>query len=118
MKPDLSAAENIIEHIKMLCLGPYPVITIVGDGGLGKTAAAVKAAYELLDDERSPFEATVWCTSKTTQLTVGDIRNIEGAISTSLGLMESIATNLKGATPTQIQLMRSLPILNNFESCC
>lgn len=115
---------DIIEHINMLCLGPYPVITIVGDGGLGKTAAAVKAAYELLDDERSPFEATVWCTSKTTQLTVGDIRHIEGAISTSLGLMESIAANLGGtpaSDPTDevleyLEQFRILLLIDNLET--
>jgi cold shock CspA family protein/tetratricopeptide (TPR) repeat protein len=115
---------EVIEHIKGLCLGAYPVVTIVGDGGLGKTAAALKVAYELLDDERSPFDAVVWSTSKTTQLTARDILDIEGAISTSLGLMEAIALDL-GASQAQepmeevldyLEQFRILLILDNLET--
>ena len=106
---------DVIEHIKTLCLGPYPVITIVGDGGLGKTAAAIKVAYELLDDERSPFEATIWSTSKTTQLTARDILNIEGAISSSLGLMEDIASELGGSGSESEAMDEVLEYLAQFK---
>ena len=115
---------QVIERVKDLCLGPYPVITIVGDGGLGKTAAAVKVAYELLDDERSPFDAIVWSSSKTTQLTARDIKTIEGAISDSLGLMEAIATDLGASDPNEpveevlayLAEFRILLVLDNLET--
>lgn len=85
---------STIENIKRLCLGPYPVISIVGDGGQGKTAITVKVAYEILEMEECPFDAIIWSTSKTTQLTNNEIREIDGAISTSIGVFKDIESNL------------------------
>ena len=85
-----------VEDVKNLLLGPYPVVTLVGEGGLGKTALALKVAYDLLDLPSSPFESIVWTTSKTKQLTAQEILKIESAISDSLGLLVSVATELAG----------------------
>ena len=89
----------------------------------GKTAAAVKVAYELLDDPASPFEATVWSTSKTTQLTAQDVVRIDGAIRSSLGLMTAVASELGGAQSDPVEEVldylrqfRILLILDNLET--
>ncbi len=42
--------EHLTSLRKML-KGPYPVISIIGEGGLGKSALALKIAYDLLDSE-------------------------------------------------------------------
>ncbi|TOA71109.1 hypothetical protein, partial [Vibrio parahaemolyticus] len=68
----------------------------VGEGGVGKTALALKVAYELLEDESSPFDAIVWVTSKTTQITVNEISDIKSAISDSLGILTEIENQLIG----------------------
>ena len=48
--------KKIIQELGTLCRGPYPVITIVGSGGLGKTALALRVAYNLLDQAaEEPF---------------------------------------------------------------
>ena len=50
-----------IEGIKKLILGNNPVISIIGDGGIGKTALALKVAYDILDiKEKNPFDIIIW----------------------------------------------------------
>lgn len=41
-----------LDRIKKAIKGAYPVVSILGDGGIGKTSIALKAAYELLDDPK------------------------------------------------------------------
>ena len=84
-----------IEQVKKLCLGAFPVISILGEGGVGKSALALKVAYELID-KSSHFDAVVWVTSKTTQITLNEIKEIRGAISTSLGVIQEIGEQIVG----------------------
>ena len=87
--------EKELSELKRAILGSYPVVTVVGEGGLGKTALALKACYDLLDDDEANLDAIVWTTAKATKLTLSEIQSIEGSISTSLGIIES-ATALLG----------------------
>ncbi|WP_250847475.1 NB-ARC domain-containing protein [Streptomyces hygroscopicus] len=87
---------NELSRIKKAIKGAYPVVSILGEGGIGKTSIALKAAYELLDDPKNPFDAFVWVTAKATFLTVNEIQRISGAIETSLGLFASAAEQLGG----------------------
>ncbi len=92
----LIGRDDLVKQVKQLCLGSFPVISIVGEGGIGKTALALKVAYELLEEPNSPFDAIVWVTSKTTQITVNEIIDIKGAISDSLGVIQEISDNVVG----------------------
>ncbi|WP_242294603.1 NB-ARC domain-containing protein [Bacillus cereus group sp. BfR-BA-01381] len=56
------------------------IITIVGNGGIGKTAIAVKSLYDLLDDPENPFDSIIWISLKTRTLSQGEFTNIKGAI--------------------------------------
>lgn len=95
------------------CKGPYPVITVVGEGGLGKTSLALKAAYEILDSSES-FEAIIFVTAKATQLTANEISRIKGAINSSLGLMEA-AVEVFGSSETQDPIADLKELLNTFK---
>lgn len=91
----LIGRDHEIEQVKQLCLGGFPVISIVGEGGIGKSALALKVAYELID-KNSPFDAVVWVTSKTTQITLNEIKEIRGAINTSLGVIQELGEQIVG----------------------
>lgn len=103
-----------LQRIKKAILGPWPVISILGDGGIGKTSIAIKAAYDLLDDAKSGFEAIVWVSAKATTLTTGEIRNISGAIQDSLGLFEAAAEELGAPKAHADAVSEVLEYLENF----
>ena len=92
----LIGRDEEIKKIKNLCYGGFPVISIVGEGGVGKSALALKVAYELIEDDKPAFDAVVWVTSKTTQITVNEIKEIDGAIADSLGVIQEISDQTAG----------------------
>jgi LuxR family glucitol operon transcriptional activator len=81
-----------IFDLKKALAGPYPIVTVAGEGGVGKSALALKVCYDLLDDTSSQIDAIIWTTAKTTRLTLNDIELIDGSVSTSLGLIDSAAS--------------------------
>ncbi|MGL3808109.1 tetratricopeptide repeat protein [Paeniglutamicibacter sp. R2-26] len=83
-----------LKRIKQALKSAWPVVSILGDGGIGKTSIALKAAYDILDDPSFEFEAIVWASAKATTLTTTEIVNISGAIQDSLGLFKVAAGEL------------------------
>lgn len=78
-----------IEELRKAIFGPFPVITVLGVGGAGKSALALQVAYDVLNSEVCAFDAIIWTSAKTTRLTGADVQNIAGAISSSIGIAES-----------------------------
>jgi Tfp pilus assembly protein PilF/cold shock CspA family protein len=72
--------KELREISSLLLNNKNQVITIVGNGGIGKTALAVKILYELIDDPRNIFEAVVWISLKTRTLSSGDFVSIEESV--------------------------------------
>lgn len=107
--------KTTLANLKKAILGVYPVITIVGEGGLGKTSLALKVAYDLIDEKKPPFDAIAFVSAKTQKLTENEITRIKGAINTSVGLIESAAESLGGAASNTmddlIELMEQFKIL-------
>jgi LuxR family transcriptional regulator, glucitol operon activator len=112
-----------VTDIIAACRGVYPVISIVAEGGVGKTALALKVAYELIDDANCPFEAIIWNSAKTAMLTPNEIKRVSSAID-SLGVFTSVMEQLAGigsADPIDeilayFQEFKILVILDNLET--
>lgn len=114
-----------IQRIKRAIKGAYPVVSVLGEGGIGKTAIALKVAYELLDEAKPVFDVFVWVTAKATVLTASEILRINDAIQDSLGLFESAAAEFVNlANPADaiseilayMETFRVLLILDNMET--
>jgi len=88
--------EKDIEMIKKKLYGNYPVISIIGDGGVGKTALILKCLYDILDDSEQPFDAIIWVSLKTRTLNNGEFINIKNTISTTLDIYTEIQNVLIG----------------------
>lgn len=104
-----------VKKVKQLCYGPFPVISIVGEGGVGKTALALKVAYEILEDDNNPFDALVWVSSKTTQITVNEIKEIKESIADSIGVIQEISNQLIGTSSSQIGFEEIIEYLATFK---
>jgi LuxR family glucitol operon transcriptional activator len=115
--------EDDAKQVKSLIKGAYPVINLVGIGGLGKTALALKVAYDILDDPDCNFDSIVWVTAKTTTLGTNEILRIENAISDSIGIFNKICDELSGTNENPFDEIYSymrefkiLLILDNLET--
>jgi len=76
------------------------VIGLIGEGGVGKTALAMKVAYDLLAESEEktgpdqPFDAIVWTTLKTRSLTASGVMELKKTISGFTMMMGAIGEAL------------------------
>lgn len=117
--------QQLVKTIKDLISGPFPVISLIGVGGLGKTALALQVAYSMLESNSLNFDAVVWVTAKSATLSDLEIRRIDGAIIDSLSLMRKAVAEIGGNEATSspiddlVELLgafRILLILDNLET--
>jgi tetratricopeptide (TPR) repeat protein len=89
------------------------VVSVLGDGGIGKTALALKVAYDIVDmNEGCPFELIIWTSAKTTMLTSKGIEDIFTTITDYTGLISEISDSMG----TENRLDEILEYLNYFKT--
>lgn len=89
------------------------VVSVLGDGGIGKTALALKVAYDIVDmNENCPFELIIWTSAKTTMLTSKGIEDIFTTITDYTGLISEISDSIG----TENRLDEILEYLNYFKT--
>ena len=105
------------------------IITLYGEGGIGKTAVMLKTAYDIIySDDGCQFEWVIWITCKTTVLTNNGIKEIDGAIRSFKSMTQGI-DNMFRETPKMATLketinsildsmkqVKTLLILDNLET--
>ncbi|GHJ48846.1 hypothetical protein Cs7R123_61880 [Catellatospora sp. TT07R-123] len=120
----LIGREADVDRLLEMCKrGRDNVITITGEGGIGKTALALEVAYRLVDDPSRPYDAVLWCSLKTERLTAEGIRSISNAVTTLTGAMESIVSAVDSGTMTSYDQLarllaglRTLIVIDNLET--
>lgn len=106
--------KSTVTNLKKAVLGVYPVVTIVGEGGLGKTSLALKVAYELLDEKSDQFDAIIFVTAKTQRLGDAEIVRIKDAVNSSIGLMGE-ASRALGGGEEEDKLEELIELLTEFK---
>ena len=70
-----------IKEIRELILNKKnQVISVVGNGGMGKTSTVIKILYDLIESPENPYEAIIWITLKTKTLSGGEFIEIRDSI--------------------------------------
>lgn len=67
------------DELKKKITGPYPVISVIGVGGIGKTSLVLSCLYDMLDEDIK-FDTIIWITLKTKGLYNGDFKEIKNVI--------------------------------------
>lgn len=119
----IGRASEVSEIVDKLKRGKTRVITITGEGGIGKTALAIDAAYRLADDPESDFDCILWQSLKTRQLTTSGVIEIENNVRTVLGAnLENerfLASSLGAAEESLANIfqgLNALIIIDNLET--
>lgn len=91
------------------------ILSVIGDGGVGKTALTLKLLYDLLDDETCPFEVIIWASLKTNELSNNDFAAISNSIRTTAGMYEKLA-KFVGSIPTDDTKHLIIELAQNFNT--
>lgn len=72
----------------------HQIISVIGNGGLGKTALTVKVLYDLIDDVNNEYEAVLWITLKTRTLSHGEFNTLENTVKGIPDLMKNMESQM------------------------
>ncbi|SFE98625.1 'Cold-shock' DNA-binding domain-containing protein [Flavimobilis marinus] len=99
------------------------VITITGEGGVGKTALALELAYAMVDDPESPYDCVLWSSLKSERLTTAGVIAISDAIEGIAGATRQLGRALDASFDGSVhELAESLEgldaliVIDNLES--
>ena len=116
--------KDIKEITELILNKKNQVISVVGNGGMGKTSTVVKILYDLLENPVNPFEAIIWITLKTKTLSNGEFVEIKDSIQSIDEAMEKSKLEMlfnedEKAMDSVIEFMEAfkvLLVLDNMET--
>ncbi|GAA1658753.1 NB-ARC domain-containing protein [Microbacterium flavum] len=116
-------ADDVRQLVDLLVRGRDRMITLTGEGGIGKTALALDACYSLVDAQDPPFEAILWVSLKNERLTADGVRTISNAIRDVSGATEELGRSLDSSFGGSVDELadylsglHALIVIDNLES--
>lgn len=101
-RPDLEA------DLRKKILSRHPVVTVLGEGGNGKTALTLQCLYGLVESNDHPFAAVLWVSAKSNRLTVSEIKRVENTITSSSEMFTEAANLLEPGSGSAVERLRKL----------
>jgi cold shock CspA family protein/tetratricopeptide (TPR) repeat protein len=119
----IGRAKDLKSISDLLLTGRDRMITVTGEGGIGKTALALQLAYQMVDATEPLFEAVLWVSLKNEVLTPAGVRSISNALRDITGATVALGKALDNAFDGSIEELsdylsglRCLIIIDNLES--
>jgi len=91
------------KDLKKLLDSEHRVITVVGEGGIGKTALSLRVCNDLLEENSKLFDRIAWVSLKTKYLTPEGIRDIQNTVDSVGYLAQTIAQIFSTEEDNQVQ---------------
>lgn len=92
----LGRGDANLRLLDMLLAARHPVLTIIGEGGMGKTALVVKTLYDLIDHPECPYDAVLWASLKTERLTGEGVEAVRDAALDVIGVSHHLGSAIDG----------------------
>ena len=108
--------------LKKKILGRHPVITVLGEGGNGKTALALQVLYGLVRSNDHNFDAILWVSAKTSELGVSGIREMQEVAVSATEVMDAAAAlqgigdNPRERLYAMLRDNKILLVIDNYET--
>ncbi|MEX5296942.1 NB-ARC domain-containing protein [Kocuria sp. CPCC 205268] len=106
--------------VKLITSRTASVVTITGEGGIGKTALALEVANRLLDLPEPQLDAILWVSLKKERLTGVGVKQIRNAVLTIQGAAESLGAELvsdfTGGVQELGEILEDLNVLICFDN--
>lgn len=96
------------KELKRKILSRHPVVTVLGDGGDGKTAITLQTLYDLLSSGDHDFDAIIWISAKSSRLATREIKRIETAITSSISAFDEVAKIFEDSKEDPKERVRTL----------